>query len=114
MPPVRFKLVFFTPASSTRTILDQLFARHPQTLGKIGAYEQCAFVSRGTGQFKPTAEANPAIGKPGELEFVEEDRVEMVVNDGGDKKEIREVLGALKEVHPYEEVAYDVYRLEDV
>ncbi|TFK50865.1 hypothetical protein OE88DRAFT_1712778 [Heliocybe sulcata] len=113
MALVRFKLVFFTPNASTRTVLDKLFARNPQTIGKIGNYEQCAFITRGTGQFKPTAEANPTIGKPGELEFVEEDRIELVVNDQGKNMEIKEAISALKEAHPYEEVAYDVYRLEE-
>ncbi|KZT22468.1 hypothetical protein NEOLEDRAFT_1171329 [Neolentinus lepideus HHB14362 ss-1] len=102
---IRFKLVFFTPASSTRSILDYLFARHPQTLGKIGNYDQCAFVTRGT--------AKPVIGEPEKLTFVEEDRVELVVNDKGEYAEIKEAISTLKEIHPYEEVAYDVYRLED-
>ncbi|KAJ7862688.1 hypothetical protein B0H13DRAFT_2354525 [Mycena leptocephala] len=77
-------------------------------VGKIGNYERCAFLTRGTGQFRPTATANPTIGHPGELEYVDEDRVEVLVLD-----RMREVVQALKAVHPYEEVAYDVYKLED-
>ena len=46
----RFKLVFFAPADSTRRILDHLFRTFPDELGKIGEYEQCAFITRGTGQ----------------------------------------------------------------
>ncbi|THH19700.1 hypothetical protein EW146_g1542 [Bondarzewia mesenterica] len=111
---VRFKLVFFTPAISTRNILDHLFAKYPKELGKIGQYEQCAFVSRGTGQFKPAAGANPTIGSVGNLEFVEEDRVELVVNDKGEEHlELKNAIKELKSVHPYEEVAYDVYQLID-
>ncbi|KAJ7836510.1 hypothetical protein B0H13DRAFT_2288141 [Mycena leptocephala] len=69
-------------------------------VGKIGNYERC--------QFHPTAAANPTVGHPGELEYVDEDRVEVLVLD-----RMREVVQALKAVHPYEEVAYDVYKLED-
>ncbi|KAL0564809.1 hypothetical protein V5O48_017231 [Marasmius crinis-equi] len=90
----RFKSVFTTPSSSTRAVLDHLFAKCPKELGKIRNYEHCAFVSRGTGQFRPSAEANPTIGAPGTLEFVEEDRVVMVVNDNGGKEELRTNLSS--------------------
>lgn len=112
----KFKLVFFTPVSKTRAILDHLFEKYPQALGKIGNYEQCAFVTRGTGQyrlssvcpfaihmmnigqFKPTAEAQPTIGTPGALEFVEEDRVELIVLDQGDKVQLKNAVRELKKV----------------
>ncbi|EIW80225.1 hypothetical protein CONPUDRAFT_154272 [Coniophora puteana RWD-64-598 SS2] len=114
MSLVRFKLVFFAPRKNTKAILKQLFVRLPNAVGKIGDYQECAFVTPGTGQFRPGASANPAIGKPGTLEYVSEDRIEVVVNDQGNKAELRKVVEALKAVHPYEEVAYDVYRLEDL
>ncbi|KAF8216516.1 GTP cyclohydrolase 1 type 2/Nif3, partial [Mycena galopus ATCC 62051] len=85
-----------------------LFNTFPAHVGKIGNYERCAFLTRGTGQFAPIAGANPTIGSVGALEQVEEDRVEVLVLD-----RMREVVSALKDVHPYEEVAYDVYKLED-
>ncbi|KAJ6581521.1 GTP cyclohydrolase 1 type 2/Nif3, partial [Mycena capillaripes] len=114
MSLARFKLVFFSPTAHTRAILDHLVTTFPAHVGKIGNYERCAFLTRGTGQFQPTAEANPTIGAPGELEHVEEDRVEVLVLE-----RMREVVQALKDVrltcskvHPYEEVAYDVYKLE--
>ncbi|KAJ4471592.1 hypothetical protein J3R30DRAFT_3450389 [Lentinula aciculospora] len=110
----KFKLVFFSPAPNTRAILDHLFRKYPQELGKIGHYEQCAFVSRGTGQYKPTEEAQPAIGTPGHLVFIEEDRVELLVIDQGEKVQLRNAVQELKKVHPYEEVAYDIYRIETV
>ncbi|KAJ7698799.1 GTP cyclohydrolase 1 type 2/Nif3 [Mycena metata] len=107
MPP-RFKLVFFSPAPHTRAILDHLFRTFPTNVGKVGNYAKCAFLSRGTGQFQPSPGAHPAIGEVGALEFVEEDRVEVSVLD-----HVPEVLKELKSIHPYEEVAYDVYRVED-
>ncbi|KAJ7180684.1 GTP cyclohydrolase 1 type 2/Nif3 [Mycena filopes] len=108
MAAPRFKLVFFSPAPNTRAILDHLFRTFPAHVGKIGNYERCAFLSRGTGQFQPSAGAHPAIGEVGALQSVEEDRVEVSVLD-----RVREVVKELKAVHPYEEVAYDVYRVED-
>ncbi|KAF8171872.1 GTP cyclohydrolase 1 type 2/Nif3 [Pholiota molesta] len=109
----RFKLVFFVPKENTRRVLDHLFGKFPNELGKIGDYEQCAFITRGTGQFMPKQSANPTIGKIGQLEFVEEDRVELVINDKGKHEELKCAITELKNVHPYEEVAYDVYKVEN-
>lgn len=52
------------------------------------------------GQFKPTGAANPAIGEVGKLESVEEDRVEVLVVDEGEEKEIRGAVEELKKVRP--------------
>ncbi|KAI0039400.1 hypothetical protein FA95DRAFT_1567188 [Auriscalpium vulgare] len=110
----RFKLVFFCPAVATQSVLEHLFATDPQHLGKIGNYSHCAFLSRGTGQFRPEDGAQPAIGTPGTLEYVDEDRVEILVTTtDGNHHELQKALKILKAAHPYEEVAYDVYRLED-
>lgn len=126
----RFKLVFFVPVQDTRKVLNHIFSTNSKTVGNIGNYENCAFMMPGTGQFRPGSDAHPVIGKPGELEFVEENRVEVVVSDKGGNEEIKNVIKELKavrrpmsfnwlmipimhQVHPYEEVAYDVYRLED-
>ncbi|KAH9889363.1 hypothetical protein C8Q73DRAFT_707295 [Cubamyces lactineus] len=126
----KYKLVFFTPRTSTQAILKHLFTRFPNHVGRIGAYGGCAFVTPGTGQFVPLEGAHPAIGEIGKPERVDEDRVEVLVlgapkssnptNDTnaadagvGEGVDVRSVLRELKEVHPYEEVAYDVYRLED-
>ncbi|KAF9486070.1 hypothetical protein BDN70DRAFT_371767 [Pholiota conissans] len=113
MSVTRFKLVFFVPKEKTRRVLEQLFGKFPDELGKIGNYAQCAFVTRGTGQFMPLESANPAIGKIGQLEYVDEDRVEMIVNDKGEHEELKRAITELKNIHPYEEVAYDVYKLEN-
>lgn len=94
----RFKLVFFVPAKDTSRVLNHIFAKLPQTAGKIGQYESCAFMTRGTGQFKPGSDANPVIGTRGVLELVEEDRVEFVVHDEGQNEEIRGAIQELKSV----------------
>jgi hypothetical protein len=91
----RFKLVFFSPTKDTSRILDHMFSKYPKNVGRIGEYEHCAFVTRGTGQFRPGPEANPHVGTPGDLEYVEEDRVEVLVNDKGLNEEVK---GAIKEL----------------
>ncbi|KAJ3537870.1 hypothetical protein NM688_g6606 [Phlebia brevispora] len=92
----RFKLVFFAPVKNTSRILNHIFAKMPNDVGKIGEYQSCAFMTRGTGQFLPGSLANPTVGKPGQLEFVEEDRVEVVVSDKGKNEEIRHAVEELK------------------
>ncbi|KIM40389.1 hypothetical protein M413DRAFT_28865 [Hebeloma cylindrosporum] len=114
MSLLRFKLVFFAPTNSTRSILDHLFKKFPENVGKIGNYQSCAFVTRGTGQFMPMRGADPTLGDVGHLEFVDEDRIELVVIDKGGHEQVKATIKELKNVHPYEEVAYDVYKLEDL
>lgn len=103
----KYKIVVFTPIEYT---LKVLVAMGEVGAGVIGDYTQCSFVSKGTGRFLPGENAKPFIGKSGKLEQVQEDRVEMLCYE--DK--ISQVLGAMKSAHPYEEVAYDVYLLEDI
>ena len=76
--------------------------------GHIGAYSHCAFSAEGVGSFKPLSEADPFIGKRGELERVEEVRIETVYPAGIEKS----VIKAMSEAHPYEEVAFDIYPVE--
>ncbi|TRM68850.1 hypothetical protein BD626DRAFT_472122 [Schizophyllum amplum] len=109
---MKFKLVFFSPVSATPGVLRRLFERFPDTVGKEGLYRGCAFVGRGVGQFVPQAGASPAIGAAGRAETVEEDRVEVSVRVQ-ERALMSEVIDALKEAHPYEEVVYDVYKVED-
>lgn len=78
--------------------------------GKLGNYSSCSFSTRGLGRFKPEAGANPHIGSVGQLEAVEEERIEVSIEDSL----LKSVISAIKEVHPYEEVALDVYNLEQI
>jgi dinuclear metal center YbgI/SA1388 family protein len=103
-PGDRVKLVTFVPTDSTAKVLDAL------TLGgagTIGEYTSCSFRVTGTGTFRPSESANPAIGERGELTEVTEDRLEMVLP----RDRLPTVTRALIQAHPYEEVAYDVYPL---
>lgn len=77
--------------------------------GELGNYSYCSFSSRGVGRFKPNEKAKPHIGKANELEKVEEERIEVTCP----KNMAKDVIKAIKKVHPYEEVALDVYPLID-
>lgn len=75
--------------------------------GKMGNYDSCCFSVRGVGQFRALKGAKPFIGKIGKVEKVAEERIETICP----KKDLKKVLAAVKEVHPYEEPAIDVYSL---
>jgi len=93
------KLVTFCPKPDTSRVLQSL---HQAGAGSVGNYQDCAFISSGTGTFKPNEIANPHIGKANQLEKVEEDRLELLL-----PKHLKtNVISTLKDVHPYEEVAY--------
>lgn len=77
--------------------------------GNIGNYEYCSFTVEGMGRFSPIEGANPHIGRVGSLEEVIEEKIEVI----SEKRRLKKVIDAMKESHPYEEVAYDVYRLEN-
>lgn len=77
--------------------------------GHIGNYSHCTFGSEGVGTFIPKEGTNPYIGETGQLERVEEVRVETIVPASLQRKVIKAMLAA----HPYEEVAYDVYPLDN-
>jgi dinuclear metal center YbgI/SA1388 family protein len=100
------KLVTFIPKENTETVLQAL---HEAGAGNIGNYKNCSFRISGTGTFQPTAEATPHIGSSGNLEKVDEDRVEVIFPAHLETH----VISALKKSHPYEEVAYYLSHLEN-
>ncbi len=77
--------------------------------GAIGNYSHCTFSSPGIGQFLPNDLANPHIGTSGILESVKEERVETIFPANLERR----ILSAMFKAHPYEEVAYDIYQLEN-
>lgn len=101
------KIVIFVPEAAADVVRK---AAGEAGAGLIGNYGFCSFSSKGNGRFLPKEGANPHIGEIGTLEIVDEERIEMVC-----PKEIaKEVITAMKAVHPYEEVAVDVYPLEEI
>ncbi|KPM80968.1 hypothetical protein [Cobetia sp. UCD-24C] len=100
-----YKLAFFVPMNDAEHVKEAVFATGA---GRIGDYEACCFETRGTGQFRPLASANPHIGTCGTLERVTELKIELVCDDSL----IAAAVAALRDAHPYEEVAFDCWRLE--
>ena len=77
--------------------------------GIIGNYSYCTMSTKCTGTFKPNEDANPYIGENNKLEFVEEDKLEVIC----DVSNVKKVVKVLREVHPYEEPAVDIIPLLD-
>ena len=100
-----YKLSFFVPDSHVEGVKSAVFAAGG---GRIGAYDHCAWQVLGQGQFRPLEGSQPFIGEAGQVEQVEEWKVELVVAD----ELIVAVVAALKLSHPYETPAYEVWRLE--
>jgi hypothetical protein len=103
----RFKLVFYVPIDHAAAVKRAIFATGA---GSIGNYKNCAFQTKGEGQFSPMDGANPTIGEVGKDEIVEEYKIETLCLN---KRIMKAAVRALKKAHPYEEVAYEVYRVED-
>jgi hypothetical protein len=100
-----YKLCFYVPESHLDVVKTAVFTAGA---GRIGDYDNCAWQVLGEGQFRPLAGSQPFIGQQNVVEKLAEWKVEMVCEDAL----IRDVIAALKTAHPYEEPAYDVWRLE--
>lgn len=98
-----YKLVTFVPHENLETVAEALYQAGA---GHIGNYSHCGFQTEGTGTFLPLAGANPSIGKPGRRETVAEIKLESVVH----ARCMPAVLAALRQAHPYETPAFDVFR----
>jgi hypothetical protein len=104
-PKKRYKIVVYVPeaqADELRKAIGDAGA------GIIGTYSHCTFSIKGTSRFIPGEGSNPTVGEIGKMEESVEDRIETVCEE--DK--LKAVLKAIKDVHPYEEPATDVYPIE--
>lgn len=106
----RYKLIFFVPPENLEPCKEAIFATGAGSFPG-GKYTQCCFQTRGTGQFLPNEGANPAIGAVGTVEQCEEVKVEIMCLG---REVMLDAVAALIKAHPYEEVAYEVYRMENV
>ena len=102
----QFKLAVFVPVSHINKVAEVI---HQSGGGIIGEYSHCSFRTAGTGTFKGSNQSNPSIGKKSVVESVEEVKLEVLV----DQWNLNQVIRAMKKVHPYEEVAYDVFPLKN-
>lgn len=103
-PGAELKLVTFVPPEHTETLRAALAQAGA---GVIGEYENCSSQSPATGTFRGSDATNPAVGAAGRLETVVETRLEMVCP----KHALGAVARVMRDVHPYEEPAWDVYAL---
>jgi hypothetical protein len=101
---VNRKLVVFVPPEALDSVRDALFAAGA---GRIGDYERCSWYTEGTGTFFGGEGADPTVGEAGREERVRELRLETVYPSEREK----EVVQALRDAHPYEEPAFDLYEL---
>ena len=100
-----YKICYFVPETHLDKTKQALF---DIGAGCIGDYDSCAWQCLGQGQFRPRKGSRPFLGENDTLEVVSEFKVELVCKDDL----IRQAVEALKQAHPYEEPAYEIYRME--
>ncbi len=100
----RVKVVTFVPVEKADVVR---LAMAEAGAGVQGKYDAMSFSSVGTGRFRPLEGANPTIGSVGEHEAVPEERIEVLC----DRTTAKQVIAAMKQAHPYEEVAFDIFPL---
>lgn len=105
-PYAAYKIVVFVPKSEVENVAH---AMHDMGAGCIGNYFDVSFQTDGNGFFSCGAESNPTLGFPGSAECVREVRLEMVVSE----RDLKDVIENMKKAHPYEEPAFDVFKLEN-
>lgn len=100
------KLVFTVPSADSEKVIAAAAAAGA---GRLGSYDSCAFSSQGTGQFRALDDANPHVGKVGEVHQEPETRVEMILPTGLQLS----VDAAVRSAHPYETPAIDYFPLSN-
>jgi len=100
------KLAVFVPLGHVDRVHEAL---RSTGAGVIGEYAGCTFNTPGIGTFTASTSANPYVGTTGKPENAEEVRVEAVVP----RALIRTTVAAVRKVHPYDEMAYDVFPVEN-
>ncbi len=100
-PSQLYKIEFYVPETHLETVKSAMFEAGA---GNIGDYDSCAWQSLGQGQFRPLQGSSAYLGEIDKLETVAEYKVEMICGEAT----LEAVIAALKQAHPYEEVAYFV------
>ena len=102
-----YKICVYVPENSVEKVKQALFEAGA---GRIGNYDSCCWQIEGIGQFRPLQNSNPAIGSLNEVEQVKEVKIELVCDDDL----VKSAIQVMKLNHPYEEPAYDVWKLEEL
>lgn len=100
------KFVTFCPADAAEQVRQALWNAGA---GVIGNYDSASFNTSGTGTYRGNENSNPVIGEKGKLMREPEERIEMIYPAYLERK----ILSALRAAHPYEEIAYDLFTLEN-
>ncbi|MFW5991844.1 MAG: Nif3-like dinuclear metal center hexameric protein [Halanaerobiaceae bacterium] len=100
------KIVTFVPEDHLKEVKEAIFTKGA---GFIGNYSHTSFRTEGEGTFKPATDTQPFTGKKGKVNKVREMRLETIAPAG----KVERVVKALVKAHPYEEVAYDIYPLDN-
>lgn len=100
------KLVCFCPQEHSDNVRQAMFKAGA---GHIGDYDNCSYNLEGSGSFRALDNAVPFVGQKGKIHFEEETRIETIVPD----YILNTVIKSMISAHPYEEVAYDIYPLEN-
>ncbi|ADQ81570.1 Nif3-like dinuclear metal center hexameric protein [Riemerella anatipestifer] len=100
------QLSVYVPKDYEEKVKEALFSAGA---GSIGFYNECSFNIKGTGTFKPQEGSQPFIGQQGTRESVEETLISVIF----EKYKKNAIISAMKTAHPYEEVAYQIYNLEN-
>lgn len=98
------KLVFFIPKEYKEKVKKSLF---DAGAGKYNNYDMCSYEVKGEGQFRALDGSDPFIGETDKLEKVTEYRIEMLCTE----KNIKKLVEILLDEHPYEEPAYEIYKI---
>lgn len=101
------KCQVYVPLTHAEAVREVIIAHNPC---QIGAYRGCSFTTSGEGTFMPLETANPYIGTVGDLEKVKE----CVISFMAEARQVMSIMAAIQEVHPYEEIAYDVFELKNM
>ncbi len=101
-----YKLATFVPLSYTEKVRNAVFAAGA---GHIGQYDQCSYNSEGVGTFRGDEHSVPFVGIPGQQHIEKETKIEIILPRHLKNK----VIDALIQAHPYEEVAYDIYLIDN-
>ena len=100
------KLIVYVPLAHKEKVQQSLF---DAGAGHIGNYDSCSFETQGTGTFRASEGSNPFVGSIGEIHKEDEIRLEIIFPSHLKSR----VISALLNSHPYEEVAYDIYKIEN-
>ncbi len=102
----KVKVVVYVPQTHFEVVRDKMIVWNPC---QVGNYSGCTFATAGEGTFCPEANAKPFVGTQGELEKVQEMKLEFMTYQDA----LGEMLKVLQDVHPYEEIAWDAFALEN-